>query len=132
MKPLSIWQQVSPTVVTIDGVEIRMLFTLRAAAILEDALQTDYISMVRELLQAPEEKGLPAPPPMRLTRQAVIVHVLMQEAGEDVSMEEIKALPMEIFTQLCQGMIQEILCKTPTGKSDVKKNGQGKRPGTNG
>ena len=106
----------------IAGRTVRMLFSLRAAARLEAALGGTYPEILLEMLQVPADPTAPMPPPMKLERQAEVVRILMSEAGDDVSMEELQNLHLADFMELAR-MAQEELALKSWSEEQAKKNG---------
>jgi len=105
-------QKMEPTKVQLGDQEIPMLFSLRAAAEMEERLDTPYPQILRELFQQHEE-GEPEPPPMAWARQAEVVACLVRGAGCEMSAETLMELHITQFNTLCQGALREILYKTP-------------------
>lgn len=105
-------QRLEPTVVQLGDQEIPMLFSLRAAAEMEEKLATPYPQILDELFQRHEE-GEPEPPPMPWARQAEVVACLCRAAGGSTTASELMDLHIAQFNTLCQGALREILFKTP-------------------
>ena len=116
------WAMTEPSEWDIDGHRVRMLFTMRAAARLEQLLQARYEEIVFEMLQTDAE-GHTGLPPMAIERQAAVVMTLMQEAGEEVTMAQLMGMHMRTFSALARAAQAEMLLKLPRG--DKKKAGHG-------
>lgn len=119
MEKVAFLNKLEPTRVEVAGTEVRLHFTLRAAARIEQELDAPYLDVVLEMLQAPGEGGK-TPPPMSFDRQIALIRILMEEAGQIVDSEELRSLHMVEFTALAQAARQEMLDKMPVG--DAKKN----------
>ena len=105
-------RKMEPTVVQLGDQAIPMLFSLRAAAEMEEKLATPYPQILKEIFQQHEE-GEPEPPPMPWARQAEVVACLCRAAGGSVTSQELMDLHMTQFNTLCQGALREILYKMP-------------------
>lgn len=114
--------KLTPTEVTVCGRRVQLLFTMHAAARMEAELETDYPALVLELLQAPLSAESGMRPPMAIARQAVIVRILMEECGQEISQEELEGLHASDFALLARAAQTEILKKSPT--EGAKKNAQ--------
>lgn len=117
--------KVEPSHVTVAGQDVQLLFTMHAAARMEQELEDDYPALVMEMLRLPKDGGDKLAPPMRLERQAKVVRILMEECGQDVRDEDILTLHMQDFAALARAAQEEILRKSP---KSAKKNGP--RPAT--
>lgn len=108
-------KSIEPTKVTLtDGTELSMLFSLRAAARIEEELEKPYIEVVQNIL-GKDINGVPCTP-MSVSDQAVVIACLLQECGQDVSVEDLMTLHMTDFTILCNGAIYELFLKSAKSK----------------
>lgn len=112
MNAVTFLEQWEPSEVEVAGARVRLLFTLRAAARMEQALGRPYGDLVLEMLQiAPDGKA--TAPAMSVERQAVIVRLLMEEAGQAVTEAQLQSLHMLQFSRLARAAQREMLQKLP-------------------
>lgn len=117
-----------PTEIEVAGARVRLFFTLQAAMKMEAALKRPYLETVLMMLQAEDENGKTRMLP--LSEQAEIVRILMEEAGQSISVKALLALDMREFALLARAAQVEIVGKMP--RSAQKKtvspmvNGAGK------
>lgn len=116
MQP-SFIQQVEPTEVELSGGKVKLLFSLRAAAEIEDAFQAPYLTIVYEALGMDAQGKTAAP--MSLERQARLVQILARAGGQELSLQELMDMHMADYTALATGTMREIFMKSPRG--DKKK-----------
>lgn len=109
-------QQLQPTVCRICEQDVKLLFSLGAAADMEKQLETDYPTIVCEFLRIPTDGGKELAKPMTLERQAVVIACMMRAAGEDISPDELMALHMADFAALSKAAGMEMLQKSPASK----------------
>lgn len=126
MEAVMFMEQWEPSEVEVAGAKVRMLFTLRAAARMEQALGKPYADLVLEMLQIAPEGKEPAPA-MGVERQAVIVRLLMEEAGQAVTEAQLRGLHMLQFSRLARAAQREMLQKLPQAQKkttfpDVRPN----------
>lgn len=122
MENISFIRKIEPTVVEIEGVQIKLLFTMGAAAAMEDVFAQPYLQTVSDMLQVPMQKGGLLSPPMSIEQQALLISILAEAAGQKLTVDALTALPMVSFTQLAQAAQGEIIAKTPWAKDgDAKK-----------
>lgn len=114
MMDRTFWAMTEPSEWDIDGYKVRMLFTLRTAARLEQLLGKPWEEIIFEMLQT-DKDGAQGLPPMAMERQAQVVLAVMQEAGEQVTLEQLMGLHMQRFTALARAAQAEILLKLPRG-----------------
>lgn len=110
---------VEPSRARVCGREVKLLFTMHAAARMEQELGADYPALVMEFLRIPPE-GDGIAPPMALERQIKVVRILMEECGQEVTEAELAALHMQDFAVLARAAQGDMLRKSPTGSA--KKN----------
>lgn len=114
MMDRTFWAMTEPSEWDIDGYRVRMLFTLRTAARLEQLLGKPWEEIIFEMLQT-DKDGTQGLPPMAMERQALVVLAVMEEAGEQVTLEQLMGLHMQRFTALARAAQAEILLKLPRG-----------------
>ncbi len=113
---------IEPSYVTISGVTVPLLFTMRAAAEMERELDMPYVSIISELLAVGEDgKDLP---PMRWDRQAAVIACMIRAGGKQVTASDLMdAVHMNDAQELANAAIAEIMRKQPKGKAGSEKNG---------
>ena len=111
-----------PTEKTIGGRTVRMLFSLRAAARIEAALDASYPEILMEMLQVPKTPEDPVPPPMRLDRQAAVIRILMAEGGQELPPDGLQGMHLGDFLELAK-MAQEELALKSWSEIQSKKAG---------
>lgn len=121
MEKVSFLHRWEPTEYQIGGQTIRMLFTMHAAARLEAALEKTYPEILLEALQVNPDPDGPVPPPMRIGRQAAMIRILMQEAGQDISPEDLQQMHMGDFVELARCAQMELGLKS-WSENQVKKD----------
>lgn len=121
MEKISFVRKIEPTVVEIEGVQVRLLFTMGAAAAMEDAFAQPYLQTVSDMLQIPLQKGGLLAPPLPIEQQAQIISILAEAAGQELPVAALTALPMAAFTLLAQAAQGEIVAKTPWAKDSAAK-----------
>ncbi len=109
-------QQLEPTNVRICEQDVKLLFSLGAAADMERQLETDYPAIVCEFLRVPTDGSDNLPKPMTLERQATVIVCMMRAAGEDISTDELMQLHMADFATLSKAAGAEMLSKSPVSK----------------
>ncbi len=109
-------QQWAPTTARVCEQDVKLLFSLGAAADMETQLQTDYPAIVCEFLRIPTDGSNQPASPMTLKRQAVVIACMMRAAGEDIAPEDLIQLHMTDFAALSKAAGQEMLLKSPTAK----------------
>lgn len=112
MQP-SFIQQVEPTEVELSGGKVKLLFSLRAAAEIEDAFQAPYLTIVYEALGMDAQGKTAAP--MSLERQARLIQILARAGGQELSLQELMDMHMTDYTALAAGTMREIFMKSPRG-----------------
>ena len=112
MQP-SFIQQVEPTEVELSGGKVKLLFSLRAAAEIEDAFQAPYLTIVYEALGMDAQGKTAAP--MSLERQARLIQILARSGGQELSLQELMDMHMTDYTALAAGTMREIFMKSPRG-----------------
>lgn len=123
------WGMAEPSEWLVDGHMVKLLFTLRAAARLESRLGKSYEDIIFEMLQT-DAQGSKLPP-MTLERQAQVVLALMEEAGEQVTLEQLLGMHMQAFSALARAAQAEMLLKVPRGgKKKEAAGGRGAGRGT--
>lgn len=113
MEKISFIRKIEPTALEVGGVQVRLLFTMGAAAAMEDAFAQPYLQTVCDMLQAPMQKGGLLSPPLSIEQQALLISILAAAAGQELTIEALTALPMAEFTRLAQAAQGEIIAKTP-------------------
>lgn len=112
MQP-SFIQQVEPTEVELSGGKVKLLFSLRAAAEIEDAFQAPYLTIVYEALGMDAQGKTAAP--MSLERQARLIQILARAGGQELSLQELMDMHMTDYAALAAGTMREIFMKSPRG-----------------
>ena len=112
MESVTFMEQWEPSEVEVAGAKVRLLFTLRAAARMEQALGKPYADLVLEMLQVSPD-GTTTAPAMSAERQAVIVRLLMEEAGQAVTEAQLQGLHMLQFARLARAALRQMLQKLP-------------------
>lgn len=120
--PEQILDQLEPSHVTIGGKKYPLLFSMRAAAMMEKELETPYVKIVEEIFRTGDKDKDTGMDPMAWERQAMVISCLMRAAGADVTTDMLlDGVRMGDDAQrLCKAAIQEMTRKTPKGKA---KNG---------
>lgn len=109
-------QQWAPTTARVCEQDVKLLFSLGAAADMENQLETDYPKIVCEFLRIPTDGGTELAPPMTLKRQAVVIACMMRAAGEDIAPNDLMQLHMQDFATLSKAAGHEMIAKSPTAK----------------
>ena len=115
------FDQIAASEEEIAGQKVKMLFTLGAAAKMESELQTPYPELVLEFMQLNPE-GKKAEHAMAVGRQAKVIRILMAEAGQAVTEDDLKKLHMLDFAALARMAQREMVLKSPSG--NAKKNAE--------
>ena len=113
MEKISFLRKIRPTEIEVDGVQVRLLFTMGAAAAMEDVFAQPYLQTVCDMLQVPLEMGGRLTPPLSIEQQAQLIVILAEAAGQELTAAELAGLPMVEFTRLAQAAQSEIVDKTP-------------------
>lgn len=121
MEKISFVRKIEPTTIEVEGVEVRLLFTMGAAAEMEDVFAQPYLQTVSDMLQIPMQKGGPLTPPLSIEQQAILISILAKAAGQELTVAALTELPMVAFTQLAQAAQGEIVAKTPWMKDSAGK-----------
>lgn len=126
---VSFLHTLEPSEVIIDGFSIPLMFSLRAAAMMEEETGVPYTELVWRLFELPGEDEDKAEP-LKMREQAAVVACLIHEGqrakGEapqkiaDI-VDDMSGLHMEQMNELVLGATQEILFKSKRSKSP--KNG---------
>lgn len=121
MRKISFLQKIEPTRVKIMDTTVELLFTMGAAAAMEEAFAQPYLQTVCDMLQAPLESGGALSPPLSIEQQTRLICILAEAAGQELPLEELMQLPMADFTLLALAAQTEIITKTPWGDKSAKK-----------
>lgn len=117
-------QSVEPSSVTLDGARVPLFFSLRAAALMEQAAGLPYPTLISRLFQTPDEDG-GQPEPLGMEAQSLVIACLIHEgqraqgqAPDEVTAlaEMIGRLHMSQANALILAATQEILLKSSRGK----------------
>ena len=106
--------QLEPTICTIGGVEFPMVFSMKAAAMMEEELDTPYPAIVQEMLGGDEGENAKAMP---WARQAAVIACMMRAAGVQITAEELMgSVHMTEAQGLCNNALAEMVRKQPRAK----------------
>ncbi len=117
-----ILNMLEPSKATIGGVEVPLLFNMRAAAMMEKELDTPYPQIISEILgEGKEGQDLKSIP---WERQAKFISCMIRAGGMEIMAEELMAaVHMTEAQKLANAAIAEMVRKQPKGKPAAEKNG---------
>lgn len=110
-----ILQKVEPTIVTVQGQDVPLFFSLRAAAMIETELKRPYREVISKILLS---DGEGEETPLTTQEAATVVHCLAKAAGYDLPVETILDMHTNEAAALVQGAVCEIIYKTPMAKKN--------------
>lgn len=117
----NVLNMLEPSKVTIAGKIIPLLFNMRAAANMEQELDTPYPEIIAEIVGGEKEDGVKAKP-IPWFRQAVIISCMIRAGGMEITAEQLMdSIHMSDAQELANAAIAEMIRKQPKGKE--AKNG---------
>lgn len=122
MGNVSFVQKYRPSRVEAAGCVIPLLFTMGAAAEMEDAFGESYLRTINQMLQIRMHAGEAAPDPMPVRKQAQIICILARAGGcTELTVDDLMKLHTKDFAVLARAAQDEIIAKSPWAEDGKKK-----------